>query len=109
MSWTMTATGDTEHLKEYAKRHLHHYNQHLEANERGVIRHVIGHAASAIEPGRLYALKASGHQDRYGYQMSVEMFPITPSMLPPPVPPEEDDDLVRDPPAPEAAASLASE
>ncbi|NMP22190.1 hypothetical protein [Sulfobacillus harzensis] len=88
MSWSLAATGDPNHLKEYVKRHLHHYNQDLSADEKGVIRHVVGHGLDQMDAGSWYYLNASGHADARHYNVDVRIDRVEMTDLPPAVPEE---------------------
>lgn len=96
MSWSLNATGDPNHLREYVKRHLHHYNQDLSANERGVIRHVVGHGLDQLDAGSWYYLNANGHVDEKHYTVTVDIAKIQMSGLPPAVPEDSEDPVPTD-------------
>lgn len=100
MSWNLNAVGTPEHLREYIRRHVHHYWQDMEAIDRGVIAHALGHALRALDVATLHTLVAGGHDSgAEGYQLHVEVHPVRPTPLPPPVPDEAAPN-----PAPEASA-----
>lgn len=100
MSWNLNAVGAPEHLREYIRRHAHHYWQDMEDIDRGVIAHALGHALRALDPAAHHTLAASGHDGGAdGYRLHVEVHPITPTPLPPPVPGEAPADPAPDAPA----------
>lgn len=89
MSYSVEVAGDVAHIREYLKRYAHHYWSHMTAEEKGIVHHVVGHALRRLDPNKSHILSASGHEDDYGFTMTVSVRRFADD-LPPPVPDEAD-------------------
>ena len=73
MSWSFEASGKPDHLREYVKRHVHHYLQDLDDDEQRIINHLVGHAIRHADPDARHVLVANGHETAGHYSVHVEV------------------------------------
>ena len=103
MSWSLSALGPPDHLREYVRRHAHHYWTQLAVDERLLITHLIGHLLKDRDPAQLYHLQGSGQTDDHNAQVHLDLALVHPTDLPPPVP-DADPEPDRTDPLPVAEA-----